>query len=104
MRSKVKERLINALEKLKKEVETRKDVYKYGIDLANYENQYSVVALDLLVYDLFLMCKLSVYTEKEIKDMVEWWLYERIEKIITVKKKKYNVEQAKDFINFLLKH
>lgn len=99
----MKERLIKCLDLLKQEVNKRNKIYKYGVDLINYENNYSTVAIDLIVFSLFLMNKKRERSEEVIKDQINWWLYEKVKKRYWINKKEYNVEKAKDFVEFLLK-
>lgn len=96
-----KDIIINSLERMKKEINKRDELFKHGVDLSNYENEYSSISLDLII---FLMGK----TEKNIsyKEEVEWWLYENVDKIYYItennEKLKCDVDSALDFINFLI--
>jgi hypothetical protein len=118
---------IECLEKMKLESNKRNVLYENGVDLANYENHYQDVSIDLLVH-------LMGGFRKEI----EWWLYDGSEKAYYVdetklkreklekekgseidgssltdmpvimaliqdpdKNKRYCVENAKDFVEFL---
>jgi len=99
----MKEKIIEWLKILKKEVDKRNVIYEYGVDLINYENAYSQAAIEMIVYSLFLMNKTTEKSEAQIKDEVGWWLYEDVEKKYWVKKKEYNVEKAEDFVKFILK-
>ncbi len=102
----MKQKLIETLELLKQEVDKRNEIYKHGVDLSNYENICWKAVVDLVAYSLSLMNKKVNYTEEELKEEVEWWLWERSKKEVTIVKTKkvYNLESAKDFVNFLLKH
>lgn len=89
---------------MRKESNKRSEIRKHGVDLSNYENTYTKVAQDMIVFNLYLMKKRYNYSEKELNDWIDWWLYGKVQKKISVGKKNYNVELAKDFVNFLLKH
>lgn len=98
----MKRRLIRWLNTLKKEINKRDEIYKYGVDLSNYNNEGIRVALEMITYNLFLMNKQVQKSEEQIRDLIDWWLYENVDKVIHVNKKKYNVESSKSFIKFLL--
>jgi len=89
--------LIDALKGLKEELEKRNEIYQYGIDLANYENGYLKVALEL-IYFLF---------DNKIDNEVDWWLFEGVKKVYyerdDYEKIIANVEQAEDFVDYHLK-
>jgi len=98
----MRNRIINCLELLKKEVDKRDIVYEHGVDLINYENYYTKTALDLIAFNLFLMNKKNEKSEEQIRSDIDWWLYEDVEKKIWINKKEYNVEKAKNFVKFIL--
>lgn len=84
--------ITESLDSLKKEGDKRDEIYKHGVDLSNYENEYSIVAINLLVH------MLGGY-----KDEVEWWLYENVDKVYFREGlPDYNAENSTDFVNFLL--
>lgn len=49
--------------------------------------------------DEYLNSKFSV----EIVDIINWWLFEDVEHIITLKDKKYNLKTVDDLYRFILK-
>lgn len=98
----MRDRIINCLNLLKEETNKRLTIYNQGIDLINYENNYTKVALDLITFNLFLMNKKTKKSEEDIKEEIGWWLYEDVEKKYWVGKKEYDVKDAKDFIKFML--
>lgn len=67
-----------------------------GVDLIDYENGVS-----LLVESIVIMCVGEKDFESALND-VQWWLYEKVEKVIIVKRKKYNVENPEAFIDWLI--
>ena len=86
-----KEIIIDSLIKLKSEVKKRNLLSNAGVDLTNYENEYSLVSLNLISH---ILCG---YLE-----FVTWWLYEDGTEII-IDKEKYDVESAEDFYEILIK-
>ena len=100
----MRNRIIKSLEFLKIECNKRDEIYKHGVDLINYENHYSKVALDFIAFNLFLMNKKNKKSEEIIREDIDWWLYEDVEKKIWIKKKEYDVEKAENFVKFLLEH
>lgn len=61
----------DVLNRIKAESDKRMEIYKHGVDLINYENEYSTLVIDLILKHLPFMKK----------DDLEWWLYEDVEKI-----------------------
>jgi len=55
------------LDRIKKEIDKRNVLYDHGVDLINYENEYTACLMDTLVY---------ILDKKGIKEDIEWWLYE----------------------------
>jgi hypothetical protein len=94
---------IECLQKMQEENEKRKDIYKYGVDLANYENKYFEVAIDLLSAVFLNFSKNDFHNEKYIKDCIEWWLFEDVEKILILdNEKEVDVTKARDFVELYL--
>lgn len=80
------------LESLKSEhinhLEKFSTLYKNGIDTANYNNLYLTFCINFISDFLYIS-----------KDLIEWWLFEKVDKIYYNSDKDYiNVENAKDFI------
>lgn len=87
---------------IKKEQKKRNDIlYQSGVDLINYENEYTDVAIKLLVFNI---TALSKKTEAEVKDWLEWWLFEDVPKIIYFdnKTRELNVEKPKAILKYLI--
>lgn len=85
--------ITSSLDTLKKELLKREDIYKYGVDLANYENLYYDVSMNLIVYLL-----------GGFKDEISWWLHDNVEKKYYYNdgRPDVNVENSSDFINYII--
>jgi hypothetical protein len=87
--------ITSSLDIMKEEALKRSDIYKYGVDLDNYENLYYDVSINLIVHLL-----------GGFREEVEWWLHENVEK-----KYSHNngapdvlVEDSRDFVNYIINH
>jgi len=83
--------ITNILGRMKNEANKRSKIYKYGVDLANYENGYLESLIDLVSHILH-----------DKKEEIEWWLFEDVKKQYFIKDLIFDVEKPKDFVNFLL--
>ncbi len=90
----IKNLLIKSLNDLKKEINKRDYLYKHGVDLTNYENGYREVALNLVAQ----MFKHYTGSIGDVRGDIEWWLYEKVDKVYFINKKKVSVKTAKQFI------
>lgn len=100
----LKKRLCKCLTMLKEEIDKRENLFKYGVDLINYENLYTEAVLDIITFNIYLINKKYEKSEKEIREYLEWWLYEDVEKKIWIDKRIYKVDNPQKFLNFLLRH
>ncbi len=89
----IKNLLIKSLNDLKKEINKRDYLYKHG-NLTNYENGYREVALNLVAQ----MFKHYTGAIGDVRGDIEWWLYEKVDKVYFINKKKVSVKAAKQFI------
>ncbi len=78
------------LDRIKAEHNKRNILYShYHIDLINYENEYTTLLLETIVYELFFANK----------DDIDWWLYEDVEKVYYLEDDSVvNVEDSQDFL------
>lgn len=65
------------------------ELYKLGIDLANYDNNYVTVAIE----------SLSKLTNIDVS-ILEWWIFESSSKIVIFEEKEYNLEKPEQFLLF----
>lgn len=88
--------LVKALKDIKEEINKRHSIKQlHGIDLANYENKYLTVALDLVYFLL----------GNELSDEIDWWIFDSSEKVYYDSKTHdviANVELADDFVDYHL--
>jgi hypothetical protein len=83
----------NILNDIKNEINKRNIIYDYGVDLSNYENEYTICLMKCLVF---------ILNKDNIKDDIEWWLYEDVDKIMWINDKKYNVQNSYDFLKTIM--
>ena len=57
----------DVLSRMEKEVNKRDDIYKQGVDLSNYQNEYLHCLIDSLVF---------ILGDESFKDDIEWYLFE----------------------------
>lgn len=87
--------ICKSLDDMKAEINKRNVIAQYGVDLANYENTYFTVSLNLLTH-------LLGGGEEEIN----WWLFESVDKVYfhTDGRPDANVENSSDFIDYLINY
>lgn len=91
-----KEFAVKILNRIKQIQATYRILRNNGVDLLEYENGVNLLEESIAL--LFTDNEDSL--EKALSD-VQWWIYEDVKKIITMKDKKINVELPGDFINWL---
>lgn len=90
---------VKTLKRIKEIQQTHYKLKALGIDLIDYEN-----GVDLLEESIALMFTKNENDFEKALDDVQWWLYENVDKIITLKDKtKVDVNTAEAFINWLEK-
>lgn len=99
-----RKRVCKCLKMMKEEVEKRHSLCEKGVYLTNFENLYTQVSLDLLTFNIYLINKKHEKSEEVIRDYLEWWLYERVQKKIWINKKIYDVSTPEKLLNFLIKY
>ncbi len=97
MEIELKEKLVEALNTLRDEFNKRDIFYEHGIDMCNYDKEYLNTLENLI----------SFLIGGDCKEEVSWWIYDCSDKIYHMKEgeKEFtvDVENAEDFINFLIK-
>lgn len=88
---------IAILNKLKKEVDRRNQLVKHGVDLTNYENEFTQCCIDLLAHAFT-----KRLTFEQAKEYIEWWLFESVDKVIWDDNLVYDVNKAKDFVKYVM--
>jgi hypothetical protein len=88
------------LSKMDLEVSKRNEIYKHGVDLANYESIYLECLMDALIF---------ILKDESFRSDIEWYLFEYCkddeERHYFINNEKVSVEDPKDFfkINYDLK-
>ena len=72
-----KDFIIKSLNAIKKQSETSLKLYKLGVDLMNLDR-----GTDLLGESISMMFSNDQKTFKIVDDLVSWWLYEDVNKIL----------------------
>lgn len=93
-----KEFIIEVLTKIKELNHKVHLLYKLGVN---------IIDLDLAISTLEKTIPVILVDEendnyKNINGLVGWWLYENVDKVITIEDEKINVENIEDFVNFLI--
>jgi hypothetical protein len=77
---------------MKEEHEKRNVLYEHGVDLTNYNDMYYNCLINVLIYNLGI----------DMKDPIEWWLYEDVDKTITIDGVEHDVSNPVNFLNLEL--
>src|SRR5574343_1484202 len=94
-----KEFAVRTLNRIKEIITKIESLAKLGINLIEYEHN-----IDLLTESIALLfVKNDSHLEQALDD-IEWWLYEKVEKKITVNKKVIDVHSAEQFIDWFSTH
>jgi hypothetical protein len=94
-----KEFAVRALKRIKEINETYDKLKVLGIDLLDYEN-----GINLLEESIALMFIENENDFERALNDVQWWLYENVDKIITLKDNtKVDVNKPEDFIDWINK-
>ncbi|MCK9541103.1 MAG: hypothetical protein M0R03_03635 [Novosphingobium sp.] len=98
----MREKLIRNLKLLKEEIDKRDQIKDtLGVDLSNYENKHTEVAISATISSIMLFHH-NHRTKEQLKELIEWWLYDVSPKVCKVRGKRYKVKSARAFVNFLL--
>jgi hypothetical protein len=88
---------IKALERIKAIQENYRKLRKLGVDLMEYEDGVNLLEEAVAL----VLCEDEKHLDSAL-DMVQWWLYEDVEKVITLKDKtKVDVTSAAAFVSWL---
>ena len=94
-----KEFAVRTLKRIKEIQQTHRKLKALGIDLIDYEN-----GVNLLEESIALMFTTDENDFEKALDDVQWWLYENVDKIITIKDKtKVDVNTPEAFIDWIEK-
>ena len=88
------------LDVIKEEFDKRDVLYANGVDLSNYQNNLYKTTLDCLCY--IIGGTIDTAKHDIIKEHIEWWLFEDVEKIIYIDSDtEYNVTSSHDLIRWI---
>jgi hypothetical protein len=87
-----------SLTQLLKDKENREELYKYGVDIIDADKLD-----DLLVEAIALNFTKDKFKYEELVDIIFWWLYLDVAKIITIGDDDYDISDIDDFISFIEK-
>lgn len=91
---------IKALQRIKQLQATQRELKKHGIELLEHDEK----SIDLLEECVALLFTKSEKDYESALADVQWWLYEKVDKIITLgDKTKIDVNSAEAFIDWLEK-
>jgi hypothetical protein len=94
-----KEYAVKTLNRIKEIQNNYHHLKKLGVDLIDYEN-----GVNLLEESIAIMYSTNETEFENVLKDVQWWLYERVNKVITLADKtKVNVSKVEDFVNWLEK-
>ncbi len=94
-----KEFAVRTLKRIKEIQQTHHNLKAFGIDLIDYEN-----GINLLEESIALMFTTDENNFEKAIDDVQWWLYENVDKILTLKDDtKVDVNTPEAFIDWLEK-
>ena len=88
------------LDRVKQEYNKRDSLYENGVDLSNYQNGLYDTTMDSIYY---ILVGDDIANREILKDYIEWWLFESVEKIIyRTNNRDYNVEKSYDLLKWVL--
>jgi hypothetical protein len=95
-----KEFIIEVLTKIKELNHKVHLLYKLGVNIIDLD--LAISTLEKTIPTIIVNEKNDAYNH--VSDLVGWWLYENVDKVITMDEKQINVETMEDFVNFLIKN
>lgn len=102
MDSVIKNHIIKALNKIIERNELIGRLYGMGVNLMELDNTYTTLTEDSIA---FLICGDNLEFYKAIREDIGWWLYDDVEKIITLKdESKVDVTEAETFVDWIIEH
>lgn len=93
-----KEFVIEVLNRIKELNHKVHLLYKLGVNIIDLD--LAINTLEKTIPTILVSEKNDDY--KHIDNLVGWWLYETVDKVITMDGKEINVESVEDFVDFLI--
>jgi hypothetical protein len=95
----VRDYIIETLVKIKEHDEKVHKLYLMGIDILEFNNTISQLEKSIPT----ILRKEKDEQFRYIQDLVGWWLYESVDKIIWHNKIEFNIESVEDFTDYLIR-
>lgn len=95
----VRDYIIETLLKIKEHDEKVHKLYTLGVDIIDFDNSFSQLEKSIPT----LLRKEKDKQFGYIQDLVGWWLYEDVDKIIYVDDIEINVDKVEEFVDYLLR-
>ena len=95
----VRDYIIETLNKIKEHDEKVHKLYLMGIDILEFNNTISQLEKSIPT----ILRKEKDEQFRYIQDLVGWWLYESVDKIIWHDKIEFNIESVEDFTDYLIR-
>jgi hypothetical protein len=95
----VRDYIIETLLKIKEHDEKVHKLYTLGVDIIDFDNSFSQLEKSIPT----LLRKEKDKQFGYIQDLVGWWLYEDVDKIIYVDDIEINVDKVVEFVDYLLR-
>ena len=83
------------LHKLQETYQRTSDLYKLDIDVINFSEKYDVI-INILMSEIF---------NTQQMDLIEWWLYEKVDKYLydfKTKEKTHDLTKIEDLYNYIM--
>ena len=95
----VRDYIIETLLKIKEHDEKVHALYTLGVDIIDFDNSFSQLEKSIPT----LLRKERDKQFGYIQDLVGWWLYEDVDKIIYVDDIEVNVDKVEEFVDYLIR-
>lgn len=97
-----KEYCAKALANIKAHNEHKHQIYKLGVDL----NELGDTLTTTIEEGIALLLSTGEQNNKHAFDLISWWLYERVPKVIWLDERtvERNVEDVNDLLDFIIEH
>jgi hypothetical protein len=91
-----KEHAINVLNRIRSIQDTKSKLRELGVDLIDYQD-----GVNLLEKSVAILFAQDEQQFGVVLDDIQWWLYEEVEKVITLNGKRIDVTSPEAFVNWI---
>jgi len=95
----VRDYIIETLTKIKEQDEKVHKLYTMGVDLLDFDNTISQLEKSIPT----ILRKEKDKQFEYIQDLVGWWLYESVDKIIWIDEIYLNIDNVEEFTDYLIR-